>query len=386
MNSNAKYDVFISYSRKDYVDEQDNPISELLKFLDQHEITYWFDRNGVYSGSEFAEIITDAITDSKMMIFVSSEHSNASPWTTGEIFEAMGQKKLIVPFKIDNSQYNKKYRIMMHPLDFIEYYTNPEIAFKSLLQAINICKDKYNEIIKEEARRKAEEASKLRRAKIIEEIEADSLDYKRHALALAEDAHKIAEKQKEVGNYEKKCPVCSSLQPIENTFCKKCGWTFAPTFDANPQGDKDHLFAMRSLWKAVQDSDSERKKIEIKIHDQELAATEKDKKIESYQEELSRSRKKLDATEVELDATRVELSHRQKMLETTKDELEATKEELNATKEELYSRIKNLEERNIYQEYQIKCLNEENGHLKDEINCLVAENGYLKDEINILEE
>lgn len=279
MNLNAKYDVFVSYSRKDYVDEQGNPIdgnpiSAILSFLDDNDITYWFDKDGIYSGSEFVEIITDAITGSKMMIFVSSEHSNASPWTTGEIFEAIEQEKLIVPFKIDNSSYNKKYRMMVRPLDYIEYFSNPAVAFDSLLKAIKTCKDEYDKAIAEEEKRKAEEDAKQRRAKIIEEIKTESLDFHRKASTLAQDAHKLVEKQKSVGIMEKKCPVCNELQSIEHRYCKKCGWTFSPIFDAHPEGDKDHLFVMRSVWNAVHETDAIRINLENKI--QELESLRKE--------------------------------------------------------------------------------------------------------------
>lgn len=281
MNLNAKYDVFVSYSRKDYVDESKNPIAgsavaALLDFLDKNEITYWFDKDGIYSGSEFVEVITDAITDSKMMIFVSSEYSNASPWTTGEIFEALEQEKPIVPFKIDNSPYNKKFRMMVRPLDFIEYFTNADVAFDSLLKAINICKDEYAKAIAEEEKRKAEENAKQRRVEILEEIKTESLDFQHHASTLAQDAQRLVDKQKLVGNKEKKCPVCSTLQPIETAFCKKCGWTFNPIFDAYPKGDKDHLFVMRSLWNAVHDTDAIRINLENKTQELESLRKEKD--------------------------------------------------------------------------------------------------------------
>ena len=284
-----KYDVFISYSRKDYVDEHGNPredsaVFKLMAFLDKHNITYWFDKDGIYSGSEFVEVITDAITESKMMIFVSSEHSNDSQWTTGEIFEALEQKKLIVPFKIDNSQYNKKFRMMVRPLDFIEYYSSPEVAFESLLKTIDICKKEYEERIAEEARREAEENVRRHRAEIIKEIKIEALDFQHHVSTIASDAQKILEKQKQIGNIEKKCPVCSTQQPIENAFCKKCGWTFNPVFDENPKGDKDHLFVMRSIWNAVRKSDAVKKELENKIQEQESVIEEKDVKIELLRE------------------------------------------------------------------------------------------------------
>lgn len=290
MNLNAKYDVFICYSRKDYMDESNKPIewsaiAALLDFLDKNDITYWFDKEGIYSGSEFVEVITDAITDSKMMIFVSSEHSNSSTWTTGEIFEALEQEKLIVPIKIDDSPYNKKFRMIVRPLDFIEYNPNPEVAFNSLLKTIMICKEEYDRAAAEEAKRKAEE----RRKEIIKEIKADTLEYQHHAYTLLSDAQKILNKQKLAGICEKVCPICSTSQPIESAYCKKCGWTFNPIYDAIPKGDKDHLFVMRSLWKAVQDSDAIRLKLENKTHELETITKDKDKLIESLRNELSQN-------------------------------------------------------------------------------------------------
>ena len=65
-----KYDVFISYSRRDYVDESynvipGNAIAEIQNVFDENGITYWFDKDGIYSGQEFIEIITGAIAESR---------------------------------------------------------------------------------------------------------------------------------------------------------------------------------------------------------------------------------------------------------------------------------------------------------------------------------
>ena len=137
-----KYDVFISYSRRDYVDENynvipGNAIAEIQNVFDENGITYWFDKDGIYSGQEFIEIITGAIAESKMLIFISSKHSNESMWTAGEIFEALDGEKAIIPVKIDNSQYNKKFKLLIRPLDYIDYLENPKNALKDLLRAIN---------------------------------------------------------------------------------------------------------------------------------------------------------------------------------------------------------------------------------------------------------
>lgn len=339
MNLNAKYDVFVSYSRKDYVDELKKPVAgsavaALLDFLDKNGITYWFDKDGIYSGSEFVEVITDAITDSKMMIFVSSEHSNASPWTMGEIFEALEQEKHIVPFKIDNSPYNKKYRMMVRPLDYIEYFANPDVAFDSLLKAINVCKEEYAQAVAEEEKRKAEENAKQRRAAILEEIKTESLEFHRHASTLAQDAQRLVEKQKLVGNKDKKCPVCSTMQPIETPFCKKCGWTFNPIFDAHPKGDKDHLFVMRSLWNAVHDTDTIRINLENKMQELEALRKEKDTlaaMVQRLQQQLEAAKADAQLLSAQSKATEVDL--RDKMIEITQQLTEANKSLLVKEKE-----------------------------------------------------
>ena len=357
-----KYDVFVSYSRKDYVDEHGNPrensvVFKLMDFLDKHNISYWFDKNGIYNGGEFVEVITDAITESKMMIFVSSEHSNASPWTTGEIFEALEQKKLIVPFKIDDSQYNKKFRMMVRPLDFIEYYANPEIAFDSLLKTINICKKKYDERIAEEARRKAEEDARQHRAEIIEEIKVEALDFQHHVFTIMADAQKILEKQKQIGNIEKKCPVCSTQQPIENVYCRKCGWTFNPVFDEKPKGDKDHLFVMRSLWNTVWKSDAMKKELENKIQEQASVIEEKDVETELLRTETQGLAEERTRLSNDVSALQSELNGKNKEISALQSKLTAS--ENNCVK--LSSELKNYQDKEL-REQQAK---EEAARFKD---------------------
>ena len=137
-----KYDVFVSYSRKDYVKDDeiipDNPISEILAMFDKNNISYWFDKEGIYSGQEFVEIISNAIVNSKMLIFISSTHSNNSIYTAGEIFEALDGEKLIIPVRIDDCPYNKKFKMLVRPLDYVDYQAQPKTALTQLLRAVNI--------------------------------------------------------------------------------------------------------------------------------------------------------------------------------------------------------------------------------------------------------
>ena len=57
-----KYDVFISYSRRDYVDENrqvipGNVISKIKELFQANQITYWIDEEGISSGDAFATVI-----------------------------------------------------------------------------------------------------------------------------------------------------------------------------------------------------------------------------------------------------------------------------------------------------------------------------------------
>lgn len=136
-----KYDVFISYSRKDYVDKQKNiiPGNEVTKIkeaLAEAGISYWFDEDGIYSGQNFVDKLVTNIENSKVFLFLSTENSNKSEWTCKEIACAAEFKKHIIPVRIDSSPYNKKVLFRIADLDYIEYYTNPHKGMDDMLKSI----------------------------------------------------------------------------------------------------------------------------------------------------------------------------------------------------------------------------------------------------------
>ena len=148
MNSESKYDVFISYSRKDYVDENQkmipgNVLSRIKDLLRQNGLSYWFDEEGIYSGQEFTCVITKAIRTSSVFIFVSSIHSNASTWTSNEIAIAKRLNKPIIPFCIDESPYNDSVMMLIASLDYIDGRDQP-IAYSKLIRAIHYYIDTDN--------------------------------------------------------------------------------------------------------------------------------------------------------------------------------------------------------------------------------------------------
>lgn len=255
-----KYDVFISYSRRDYVDESynvipGNAIAEIPNVFDENGITYWFDKDGIYSGQEFIEIITGAIAESKMLIFISSKHSNESMWTAGEIFEALDGEKAIIPVKIDNSQYNKKFKLLIRPLDYIDYQENPQNALKDLLRAINKVKEDIAQKQREEEKLRQEKEAEAKKEKIKEEISVLAKDCQRLTLQQIDVVKQIFEKQTYIGNTTKICPICDKEVSISSDFCNRCGWTFPILYyiDGNNtyQLDEKQLSVARTNWRSI---------------------------------------------------------------------------------------------------------------------------------------
>ena len=255
-----KYDVFISYSRRDYVDENynvipGNAIAEIQNVFDENGITYWFDKDGIYSGQEFIEIITGAIAESKMLIFISSKHSNESMWTAGEIFEALDGEKAIIPVKIDNSQYNKKFKLLIRPLDYIDYQENPQNALKDLLRAINKVKEDIAQKQREEEKLRQEKEAEAKKEKIKEEISVLAKDCQRLTLQQIDVVKQIFEKQTYIGNTTKICPICDKEVSISSNFCNRCGWTFPILYyiDGNNtyQLDEKQLSVARTNWRSI---------------------------------------------------------------------------------------------------------------------------------------
>lgn len=138
----TKYDVFISYSRKDKKN-----ITEFCEKLSKAGIKYWIDNQGISNGEEFKTVIVKAIEESKIVVFISSIHSNSSEWTAKEIGIAVARGKHIIPIKLDNSTYNKAVEFDLINIDYVDCTSKSarEKAMDKLIATIkNKCFDTEN--------------------------------------------------------------------------------------------------------------------------------------------------------------------------------------------------------------------------------------------------
>lgn len=118
-----KYDVFISYSRKD---------SEIVKkFADElgkAGYSVWMDKDGIRIGDQFKEKIVSAIEEARTFLFFSSVASNASSWVIKEMNVAVELKKPIIPVKLDASVYNKSILLELAGVNFVQHNSDSELS------------------------------------------------------------------------------------------------------------------------------------------------------------------------------------------------------------------------------------------------------------------
>ena len=294
-----KYDVFISYSRQDYVDEHevvkaDSPVKAILDFLDAHQISYWFDKEGIYKGSEFVEVIANAIADSKMMLFVSSERSNESIYTAGEIFEAIENNQLIIPIKIDGSKYNKKFKLLLNPLDYIDFSKND--ALTDLQKAIETENARIAKIEADEAMRREE----LKKREWQKSVKLEIQEHANELQKLKETRNALLEsiykKLRSIDIVEKQCPICNCKTDINAEYCQICGWRFPTLSSINSldiEVDKSALILAKSRWEnkvnqtsniekeEISDLHTKNKELEAQIRQQKVKVNSLTQKLES---------------------------------------------------------------------------------------------------------
>ena len=127
-----KYDVFISYSRKDF--DEVSYILEIIKTAIPN-LSYWFDIDGIESGDEFEDKIISAIDNSSYVLFALSENSIQSQWTKDEVMYAKNTDKKVIPILLKGAQMKGWFLFKFGRIDCID--STNTLQIQKLLQNLS---------------------------------------------------------------------------------------------------------------------------------------------------------------------------------------------------------------------------------------------------------
>ena len=152
MTEQKKYDVFISYSRKDL--EEVSTFVEMLKTRIP-TLEVWMDLEGITAADEFDEKIISAIDASSYVIFAVSPNSNSigegsSKWTKKELVYAKNTGKKVIPVLLNGAQLNSWFLFEFGRVDCIDSSNKHQI--EKLLK--NIAKWSNKELVKPQKEKK----------------------------------------------------------------------------------------------------------------------------------------------------------------------------------------------------------------------------------------
>lgn len=112
-----EYDVFISYSRRD-----SKQAEQICKVLSQAGLTYFIDRVGISAGASFTEVVSKAIDQSKVFLFLASSSAYKSRFTISEVFYAFKHKTAgsVIPYLLDDAQMPSELEFLLGTTNWLE--------------------------------------------------------------------------------------------------------------------------------------------------------------------------------------------------------------------------------------------------------------------------
>lgn len=256
------YDVFISCKSEDY--EYAEEVYDFLK------------SNGIYTflaskelrkmgESEYMEAISEALDSACHLIVLTSAKQNVeSKWVKFEwstfLNEILSERKKgqIMTILKDLDVHELPIVLRKYESFTTDNYRERIISYVETPASQKRKEDAKRREQEEKDRQRKEREQELRKEKIRKEIEEKEADYLRHSKTLDEIALDIIRKHKEIGETEKVCPICEERTPIESPYCKRCGWTFQPSFSLNSVASEEQTFLARSNWKALCEGQSKK--------------------------------------------------------------------------------------------------------------------------------
>ncbi|KAF0186365.1 MAG: hypothetical protein FD163_1033 [Hyphomonadaceae bacterium] len=129
-------EVFISFASKDQA-----VANATCKAIEDRGYSCWISSRDVRPGRDYAEEITDAIEDCKLMVFVFSQNSNNSDEVKREITLASQNLKIVIPLLTEDIKMSPSFRYHLATRNWIDcsqgWEASLEILFSQLEQIIS---------------------------------------------------------------------------------------------------------------------------------------------------------------------------------------------------------------------------------------------------------
>lgn len=125
------HDIFISYSSK-----QKSIADGVCHYLEENGFKCWMAPRDIPVGSEYGDLIEEAIKTSKVVVLVFSQAASISKWVKGEINVAFTEDKPILPFRIDETEIKGGFRVMLNQMHWIDAFPHYADRLPDLLSSV----------------------------------------------------------------------------------------------------------------------------------------------------------------------------------------------------------------------------------------------------------
>jgi hypothetical protein len=98
----ARYDIFVSYARKDQ-----GRVAPLVNFLREKGYRVFFDQRELVVGYDFKEQLNRAIPASRALLLCWSKEAAESEYVRSELFRAKGLNRAVLPWLLDRTELPK---------------------------------------------------------------------------------------------------------------------------------------------------------------------------------------------------------------------------------------------------------------------------------------
>ena len=119
-----KYDIFISYSRKD-IEFARKVCAVLDSYKQYYDFEYFFDQSEITRGDEYYKRISSAISDSRVVLFLASQNSYDSEFCVKELLFADNKNKSIHQYRIDKADVPQMLEMLLITHQCRELSTTP---------------------------------------------------------------------------------------------------------------------------------------------------------------------------------------------------------------------------------------------------------------------